>query len=113
MIRLKEIREARNVTQTQLAKDIGVSNTTVSNWESGVRQPEIEMIITLADYFDISIDFLLGRNFKNRLYNQDNYILRKEQVYPILNKILDIEEQYFPNLEEFIDALIVKRKPKR
>lgn len=112
LLRLREIREARNVTQRQLAKAIKVSNTTVSNWEAGVRQPDLETAIKIADFFEVSLDFLLGRNFKNRLYNQDSYIFRKDQIFPIFHKILKVEDKYLPNLEAFIDALIEKAKPK-
>lgn len=112
MFRLKELRESRKITQTQLAKDLQVSNTTISNWESQTRQPDFDTLVRIADYFDVSVDFLLGRNFKNRLYNQDSYIFRKEQIFPIFHKVLKIDDQYLPKLEGFIDALIDVTKPK-
>lgn len=110
MLRLKEIRESRHITQRQLAKALQVSHTTISNWEAGVRQPDLDSIVHIADYFDISLDFLLGRNFKNRLYNQDNYVFNRDQLMPIFHKILGVDERYFPNLDGFIDALLAKSK---
>ena len=43
-IRLKELRKGKGITQEQLAKDLGVNNTTISIWERGVRKPDINTI---------------------------------------------------------------------
>ena len=64
MIKLKELREASNITQIELAKILNVSNTTISNWERGYREPDINSLIKIADYFNVSLDYLLNRNIK-------------------------------------------------
>ena len=60
--RIRELRKSRNITQAVLANDIGVSESTISRWESGNAIPDIEMLCTLSEYFDVSIDELLDRN---------------------------------------------------
>lgn len=60
--RIRELRKSRNITQAILANDIGVSESTISKWESGNAIPDIEMLCTLSEYFDVSIDELLDRN---------------------------------------------------
>ncbi|OYP44793.1 DNA-binding XRE family transcriptional regulator [Lachnotalea glycerini] len=60
--RLKSIRLSRNLTQKQLAEAIGSSERGIQNYELGASKPKYEIIIALADYFDISTDYLLGRS---------------------------------------------------
>ena len=57
-------RKERNFTQEQLAEAMGVSVGAVSKWESGASVPELSLIMELADFFEISVDALLG--FKTR-----------------------------------------------
>lgn len=61
MNRIRELREARGIEQKTLAIDIGVSQPTVSSWENGVKNPSSKRAEKLADYFGVSIDYLLGR----------------------------------------------------
>lgn len=58
---LKELREEYGVTQTALAQGIGVSKGLISLWENGLREPTLSNLVALADYFDVSLDFLTGR----------------------------------------------------
>lgn len=60
MNRLSSLRKSANKTQLQFAKEIGVAQNTVSNWENGNRQIDSVMLIKIASYFDVSVDYLLG-----------------------------------------------------
>lgn len=60
--RLRNLRIEKNLTGEQLANAIGVKKTTISTWENGKAFPEIGTLIKLANYFDVSIDYILGRN---------------------------------------------------
>ena len=62
MIRLKELRTQRGLNQTDLAKAIGIAQPTLSGWESEKFQIDDANKIKLADYFGVSIDYLMGRN---------------------------------------------------
>ncbi|MCL2862242.1 MAG: helix-turn-helix domain-containing protein [Firmicutes bacterium] len=59
-IRLRELREEKNLTQLQLAKELGFSRNTISQYETGTREPDIKTIKKLCDFFDVSADYLLG-----------------------------------------------------
>lgn len=59
--RLKELREKNGISQADLARVLSISQGAVGNWESGKREPNFEMSKRLADYFGVSVDFLLGR----------------------------------------------------
>lgn len=56
-----ELREGKRMTQRQLAKIIHVTPGTISNYEKGVHYPDVEKLIDLAAYFEVSTDYLLGR----------------------------------------------------
>ena len=58
---LSELRKDKALTQRQLAEEIRVSTSTISNYEIGAHYPDIEKLIELADFFDVSTDYLLGR----------------------------------------------------
>ncbi|WP_288572018.1 helix-turn-helix domain-containing protein [uncultured Weissella sp.] len=59
-MRLKELRKQRRDTLQNVADAIGVSNGTVANYENEKREPNIATLIKLADYFDVSVDYLIG-----------------------------------------------------
>ncbi len=58
--RLKELRQDRKVGQVELAKSIGVSKGVISLWENGLREPTMSSLISLAAFFEVSIDYLVG-----------------------------------------------------
>ena len=65
MLKLKEIRTAHNLSQTQLAEKIGVKPHTVSQWESGARTPDILTVNKIAKVLDCSIDDLIMKGDNN------------------------------------------------
>lgn len=56
---LKELRG--DLSQQKVADDIGINQRTLCNYEKGYRQPDNEMLIKLADYYGVTVDYLLGR----------------------------------------------------
>ena len=61
MVKLRELRQEKNITQKELSEAISVSRSQITKWEIGMLEPNIEMLNKLADYFDVSIDYLVGR----------------------------------------------------
>ena len=59
--RLRELRVKRGVTQSQVAEYLGLKLRAYQYYESGEHRPEYEKLMALADYFDVSTDYLLGR----------------------------------------------------
>ncbi len=62
--RLKELREAHQLSQSQIAIALKTNQSTYSNWENGIRTPNIKTLIEIADYYRISLDSLVGRENK-------------------------------------------------
>lgn len=62
---LQDLREDRDISRKDLATVLNISVSTLGMYEQGRREPNIDMLIKIANYFDVSIDFLVGRSFKN------------------------------------------------
>lgn len=60
-MRLKEIRRSKSISQLKLAMDLNTNQNTISRYETGQREPSINELIKIADYFNVSIDYLLER----------------------------------------------------
>lgn len=58
---LKHLRIKKNLGQVALAKKFNVSQVIISMWENGLREPSMSNIVAIADFFNVSVDFLLGR----------------------------------------------------
>ena len=61
MFRLKELREQRHISQVFLGLELGMSQNTISRYETGAREADYETLLAFADYFNVSVDYLLGR----------------------------------------------------
>ncbi|UWE05297.1 helix-turn-helix domain-containing protein [Laceyella sacchari] len=80
--RLKALRKAKKLTQQQIADRFGITKSAVSRWESGVIQPDIDKIKEIADFFDVTIDFLLGNDA-----NQENKDKKNADLVDLLEEI--------------------------
>lgn len=58
---LKSLRLEKNLSRKQLANVLNVSERLISYWENGARECNFDMLIAIADYFDVTLDYLLGR----------------------------------------------------
>lgn len=67
-MRLKELRKKRKISQLKLAMDLQLNQNAISRYETGVREADYETLIKIADYFDVSIDYLLGRTDNPQRY---------------------------------------------
>ena len=67
MIGLKLIRKQKNYNQLKVAMDLSISREALSHYENGKRSPDIDMLILLSNYFNVSIDFLItGKEFEKK-----------------------------------------------
>ena len=65
---LKYLREKKGISQLQLAQALGITQQSVNKYENQTTEPDIDMLINMADFFDTSIDFLLGHTNIERKY---------------------------------------------
>ena len=59
--RLKELRFENRLTQAEIAKALGLNSVTYLRYEKSQREPPLELLITIADYYDVTLDYLFGR----------------------------------------------------
>ena len=60
MLRLRELREAKHMNQQKLAMELNVTQAAISKYELGLSEPDISMLKNIADYFHVSVDYLIG-----------------------------------------------------
>ena len=70
---ISKLRKEHAMTQEQLAEALGVTFASVSKWERGVATPELNLIAEMADLFEVSIDALIGYQFRNNNRETCNY----------------------------------------
>ena len=123
--RLKQLRLENNMTQEDLSKDLNVSRATVGRYETNERFPDKNILKNIADIFDVSIDYLLGRtnirdtNFilkeaayekylKNNICKEiENEITERLSLEGIINAKENIPKEVIENIVKYgIDAAI-------
>ena len=96
MIRLKELRKEKKLTQEELARDIGVSKITILRWENGERQIKPDKAQRLADYFGVSVGYLLGYDDITKVNVTD------VETFKLFEKVADEQKKEF-GLKEITD----------
>lgn len=67
MLGLREIRKKKGLSQVKVAMDLNISREALSYYENGKRNPDLQMLRLLSEYFDVSIDYLInGRDFVSK-----------------------------------------------
>lgn len=66
-MRLKELRKKKGISQLRLATDLNTTQNTISRYETGEREPGIDELIKIADYFNVSVDYLIGRTENSKI----------------------------------------------
>lgn len=86
MNNLKNIRKSHKLTQEDVSRALNVSRATVSNWESGIYEPDLNSLVNLAKLFSVTIEEILGINIHNN--NDDAFLgLDEEEKAEVLHLI--------------------------
>jgi transcriptional regulator with XRE-family HTH domain len=105
--RLKTLREEDDLSRDDLANRLNISYSTVSKYETNVRFPDKETLNRLADFFSVSIDYLLGRS-NNR--NPDDKSINETKAYYNLDTS-GLPEEAIKQVEEYIEFVKLKYNP--
>lgn len=84
MENLKRLRKQRKLTQNDLGEILNISATAYGNYELGQRSPTPETLIKLADFFGVSVDYLLGRDTQKNLIERPPYEITDKQTIDII-----------------------------
>ena len=104
--RLKELREEKELKQAELANLFNISPSTIGMYEQNRRTPDFALLNSIADYFGVSVDYLLGRtNIRN---HEENTIAAHTD-----DRTQQLSEEGRKKLDDFIDYLIFEEMKKK
>lgn len=104
MENLRKIREERKVNQLKIAMDLEISQESISKYETGVAFPFKIILLKLADYFNCSIDYLMGRT-DNPKINTDNLSAESERIENLIFRYNKLSEKDKNKLEGCLLAI--------
>ena len=110
-LRIKKLREEKGLTQRSLAEILSIRPSTVAMWENGSNKPEYSMLEKLAEYFDVSVDFLMCKsdNRQNDIDDETNAILQGLKDRPELKTLFSASanatKEDIIRAAKFLDAM--------
>ena len=84
--KLKLLRNQKNLTQLELAKDLNVTKGAIAMWETNKRNPDHDMLVKIAEYFNVSVDYLIGKTTNNDDTIKNIFPISKKKI-PFLGEI--------------------------
>ncbi len=102
MLKIKELRKINKKTQKDIAKITGYKQTLISKWENNIREPDIRTLIKLANYFNVSVDYLIGNEVKQEIAFKTQYT---EQQKNCIDMILQLDEDLLNTAEIYLSGL--------
>jgi len=102
--RLKLLRNVNKTTQEDLAKYLGVSRPTIAGYETKGKQPSFESLFKIADYFNVSIDYLLG---KTDIKEPADDVIEKKEL-DVFKQIHNLSFESQKDLKKYMELLKIK-----
>lgn len=109
--RLISLRKSKKLTQAEMANIIGVHRATYSNYETGLRNPDYETLKKIADFFDVTTDYLLGR-----VDDPDTYATKEKFLEEADKKGLDysgLTDEEIEMFQKWIEDYLERKKDKQ
>lgn len=103
-MKLKELREINKISQHKLSQKLGINVMTYNGWENEKTEPNIKNLIKLADYYQVSLDYLVGRKFNNDL----DYLTENQVKF--IKTFLALNEENQMNAVIYVAEMLSKQK---
>ena len=111
---LAKLRRERGLLQKEVAKHLNMTVATVSNYEKGVHLPDLNTLIKLADFYDVSTDYLLQRTDYKASIDTLNYRLSADYtVSDLLNTVVELDAHNTQALMDYYELLMLRNSIKR
>ncbi|WP_144488821.1 helix-turn-helix domain-containing protein [Bacillus thuringiensis] len=110
--RVKLLRTEHKLTQEQFATDIGITKASVSKFEKGMKAPGRETLEKIADYFNVTTDYLLGRSEEPELTTEEDKIVSEEgkNIMAIIESLPEEErKKAWEQLEMYVNYMKMKK----
>ncbi len=103
---LRKLRESKKLTQADVASALQIGRSTYTKYESGKSKPVSEMLIKIADYFGVSVDYLLGRSNTQKFYESQI----ETNAYHNID-ITGLPDEAVKQVEDYIELIKLKYNP--
>lgn len=111
---LAKLRKEKGVLQKEVATYLNMTVATVSNYEKGVHLPDLNTLIMLADFFDVSTDFLLQRtDYKASISTLNRPLSSEYTVSDLLNTVIELDSRNTQALLDYYELLLLRNSIKR
>lgn len=112
--RLKELRKVRGISQAALAERLGMSKSTIGMYETGDISPSLEVLNALADYFNVDIDYLLGKEIGSTYYLDPEVAQMAQELFarPELRVLFDASKNATKEDIEAVASILDKMSNK-
>ena len=106
---LAKLRKERGILQKELAAYLNMTVATVSNYEKGVHTPDIKTLIKLADFYDVSTDYLLQRtNYKANISTLNTQLSPEYTLSDLMNTTLELDRHNTDALLDYYELLTMR-----
>lgn len=104
MERLKELRKQKGLFQKDIANKLGIDRTTYVKYETGASEPDIKTLLSIADIFDVSVDYLLGKTEQIEKPADENGELseRDKEIIDLMSSLSDEKFQQVVNFARYL-----------
>ncbi|MFP7234184.1 helix-turn-helix transcriptional regulator [Bacillus subtilis] len=111
---LKKLRREKNLSQKELGNKLGLAESTIGMYEQGKRQPDYETLLKIADFFEVTLDFLLGnpKDASSVKEKEAAYIISDPDLQIAFKDASDFSEEARRQAIDFIEYLKEKEKAK-
>ena len=109
--RLKFLRRCRGISQTALGEIIGVSKVAISGYENGSRIPSMETLMQMINFFNVSADYLLGRDINTVCEDDEKEVVLSREdlnIINILRKKRELYNKIAENPNDFFEYMVKK-----
>ena len=106
--RLTQLRESRELSKRDLSKILHVSDSCISQYENGSTMPGYDTLLSISQYFDVSIDYLLGNTHKDSIFPLDAKFCNSVDFYTLLVRCSELSPAKRQALMDIINALLLE-----
>ena len=107
-VEFKRLRKERNITQEELAHALGVSRSTIGNYEQGIREPDFDMLERIADFFNVNMSVLLDDQSDIEAYLEQ----RNDKLYDFILRYIRLDAYDKARIDERVNILLEDEKYK-
>jgi transcriptional regulator with XRE-family HTH domain len=86
---LSQLRQEKDLSQRKVASDLGISQALLSHYENGLREPKLEFVVKVCDYYGVSADYMLGRTSRDSTAELQRLVAGIRELGEIAEKLLD------------------------